>query len=156
MTQTLSVFTPFTDWSLAAFKSTAFLRITTVKPRIKNLVVVASLIAILLGASAEARVFDDPTAGGTVISNRAEASYRNEAGEAFSTVSPTVTITVLTVATIAVTPDETAPSDTVAPRDRITRLRFTFEMADITHLSSVLAAVKKVDGVFDALRVVPS
>jgi len=41
-------------------------------------------------------------------------------------------------------------------RDRITRLRFTFEMADITHLSSVLAAVKKVDGVFDALRVVPS
>ena len=38
-------------------------------------------------------------------------------------------------------------------RDRITRLRFTFELADITHLSDVLGAVKKVDGVFDAYRV---
>ena len=36
-------------------------------------------------------------------------------------------------------------------RDRITRLRFTFEMADIAHLSSVLAAVKRVESVFDAL-----
>jgi GTP pyrophosphokinase len=41
-------------------------------------------------------------------------------------------------------------------RDRITRLRFTFEMADIAHLSSVLAAVKKVDGVFDAYRILSS
>jgi guanosine-3',5'-bis(diphosphate) 3'-pyrophosphohydrolase len=41
-------------------------------------------------------------------------------------------------------------------RDRITRLRFTFELADIAHLSSVLAAVKRVDGVYDAYRVVPS
>jgi GTP diphosphokinase / guanosine-3',5'-bis(diphosphate) 3'-diphosphatase len=41
-------------------------------------------------------------------------------------------------------------------RDRITRLRFTFELADIAHLSSVLGAVKRVDGVFDAYRVVPS
>ena len=41
-------------------------------------------------------------------------------------------------------------------RDRITRLRFTFELADIAHLSGVLAAVKRIDGVFDAYRVVPS
>jgi GTP pyrophosphokinase len=40
-------------------------------------------------------------------------------------------------------------------RDRIVRLRFTFELADITHLSSVLQAVKRVDGVFDAYRMVP-
>jgi GTP diphosphokinase / guanosine-3',5'-bis(diphosphate) 3'-diphosphatase len=40
-------------------------------------------------------------------------------------------------------------------KDRITRLRFTFELADITHLSGVLAAVKKVEGVYDAYRVVP-
>ena len=38
-------------------------------------------------------------------------------------------------------------------RDRIARLRFTFELADIAHLSNVLGAVKKVDGVFDAYRV---
>jgi len=41
-------------------------------------------------------------------------------------------------------------------RDRITRLRFTFEMADIAHLSSVLVAVKRVESVFDAFRVVPT
>ncbi len=41
-------------------------------------------------------------------------------------------------------------------RDRITRLRFTFELADITHLSSIIAAVKRVDGVYDAYRVVSS
>ena len=41
-------------------------------------------------------------------------------------------------------------------RDRITRLRFTFELADIAHLSSVLASVKRVEGVFDAYRMVPN
>jgi guanosine-3',5'-bis(diphosphate) 3'-pyrophosphohydrolase len=41
-------------------------------------------------------------------------------------------------------------------RDRIVRLRFTFELGDITHLSSVLASVKRVENVFDAYRVVPS
>ncbi len=41
-------------------------------------------------------------------------------------------------------------------RDRIVRLRFTFELADIAHLSSVLESVKRVENVFDAYRVVPS
>ncbi|MEX0984235.1 MAG: bifunctional (p)ppGpp synthetase/guanosine-3',5'-bis(diphosphate) 3'-pyrophosphohydrolase [Actinomycetota bacterium] len=41
-------------------------------------------------------------------------------------------------------------------RDRLTRLRFAFELGDIGHLSSILTAVKRVDGVFDAYRVVPS
>jgi GTP pyrophosphokinase len=41
-------------------------------------------------------------------------------------------------------------------KDRITRLRFTFELADIAHLSSVLATVKRVESVYDAYRVVPS
>ncbi len=40
-------------------------------------------------------------------------------------------------------------------KDRIATLRFTFELADIAHLSSILSAVKRVDGVFDAYRVVP-
>jgi GTP pyrophosphokinase len=44
---------------------------------------------------------------------------------------------------------------TATGRDRITRLRFTFELADIAHLSSTLAAVKRVEGVFDAYRLVP-
>jgi GTP pyrophosphokinase len=45
---------------------------------------------------------------------------------------------------------------TTTGRDRITRLRFTFELADITHLSSILAAVKRVESVYDAYRIVPS
>jgi len=40
-------------------------------------------------------------------------------------------------------------------KDRIATLRFTFELADIAHLRSVLSAVKRIDGVFDAFRVVP-
>jgi guanosine-3',5'-bis(diphosphate) 3'-pyrophosphohydrolase len=40
-------------------------------------------------------------------------------------------------------------------KDRIAKLQFTFELADITHLAGVLQTVKKVDSVFDAYRVVP-
>jgi GTP pyrophosphokinase len=40
-------------------------------------------------------------------------------------------------------------------KDRVAKLRFTFELADITHLTGILQSVKKVDGVFDAYRVVP-
>jgi GTP pyrophosphokinase len=40
-------------------------------------------------------------------------------------------------------------------RDRTTTLRFTFELADITHLAGILGAVKKVENVYDAFRVVP-
>jgi guanosine-3',5'-bis(diphosphate) 3'-pyrophosphohydrolase len=40
-------------------------------------------------------------------------------------------------------------------KDRIATLRFTFELGDIGHLSSILSAVKRVDSVFDAFRVVP-
>ncbi|MGA8211063.1 MAG: bifunctional (p)ppGpp synthetase/guanosine-3',5'-bis(diphosphate) 3'-pyrophosphohydrolase [Nocardioidaceae bacterium] len=38
-------------------------------------------------------------------------------------------------------------------RDRIAKSRFTFEMADPRHLGHVLKAVRSVDGVFDAYRV---
>jgi GTP pyrophosphokinase len=40
-------------------------------------------------------------------------------------------------------------------RDRVTTLRFTFELADIAHLSGLLAAVRKIENVYDAYRVVP-
>jgi len=41
-------------------------------------------------------------------------------------------------------------------RDRIATLRFTLELADAEHLSSIISAVKRVDGVFDAYRLVPN
>jgi GTP pyrophosphokinase len=40
-------------------------------------------------------------------------------------------------------------------RDRVTTLRFTFELGDIGHLSQILGAVKRVENVYDAYRVVP-
>jgi GTP pyrophosphokinase len=39
--------------------------------------------------------------------------------------------------------------------DRIARLRFEFELADPGHLDSILAAVKRVDSVYEANRVLP-
>ena len=81
-------------------------------------------MTVLLGASIDlwARGLEGSTDAGTVISNRAEATYQDVTGESFSTVSPTVTLSVLAVATLVVTPDETAPSDTVVPHERVTRL----------------------------------
>jgi GTP pyrophosphokinase len=46
-------------------------------------------------------------------------------------------------------------ASTTTGKDRVARFRFTFELADIAHLESILRAVRKVDGVFDARRVVP-
>jgi GTP pyrophosphokinase len=39
--------------------------------------------------------------------------------------------------------------------DRIARLRFEFELADPGHLDSILSAVKRVDSVYEAARVLP-
>ena len=39
--------------------------------------------------------------------------------------------------------------------DQIAHLRFEFELADPSHLESVLATVKRVDSVYDAYRVLP-
>lgn len=44
---------------------------------------------------------------------------------------------------------------TTVGKDRIASLRFTFELGDIAHLSSLLTAIKRVDGVYDAFRIVP-
>ncbi len=38
-------------------------------------------------------------------------------------------------------------------RERMAISRFTFEMADPAHLGHVIAAVRRVDGVFDAYRI---
>jgi GTP pyrophosphokinase len=38
-------------------------------------------------------------------------------------------------------------------RDRVAKIRFTFEMADAKHLDTVLKAVRSVPGVFDVYRV---
>ncbi len=47
-------------------------------------------------------------------------------------------------------------SETLTGNDRVTRMRFEFELADPTHLESVLNAIKRIDSVYDAYRVLPS
>src|SRR5436190_5752223 len=86
----------------------------------KNIIPVAlALIAML--SSAHARMADGGSSAGMVISNRAEATYEDGSGASYNAVSETVTITIAAVAGVVVTPDETAPSNTIAPHDQVTR-----------------------------------
>ena len=39
--------------------------------------------------------------------------------------------------------------------DRIAMLRFDFELADPSHLDTLIANVKRIDSVYDAYRVLP-
>lgn len=84
-----------------------------------------ALLVSLAALAAGGRVADARDGGvgaGVVISNRAEATYADETGQEFLTVSPTVSVTVSTVAAVTVTPDETEPSASVGPDERVTRL----------------------------------
>jgi guanosine-3',5'-bis(diphosphate) 3'-pyrophosphohydrolase len=38
--------------------------------------------------------------------------------------------------------------------DRVAKMRFEFELADPSHLESVLRVIKQIDGVYDAYRMV--
>ena len=46
-------------------------------------------------------------------------------------------------------------SSTHTTPDRVSRMRFEFELADPAHLDSVLEALKQLDSVYDAYRLVP-
>jgi hypothetical protein len=114
--------------------------------RIVSLFTLVLLVAMV--ASGRAGAIDDPVDAGTVISNRAEATYTDASGTGFSTVSETVTVTVLTVSALVVTPDETEPSATVAPNERVTRLfricntGNTPDLYTITHISPLSSSTR--------------
>lgn len=92
--------------------------------RTKKVSAVAKLLVVLMAfaMTLAARAIEGTTDAGTIISNRAEATYTDGTGENYTAVSATVTVTILPVATVIVTPDETASSETVAPHDQVTRL----------------------------------
>jgi guanosine-3',5'-bis(diphosphate) 3'-pyrophosphohydrolase len=46
-------------------------------------------------------------------------------------------------------------SETLTSADRVSKMRFEFELADPAHLDSLLNALKRVDSVYDAYRIVP-
>ena len=52
-------------------------------------------------------------------------------------------------------PDVLACTTQVDTSERVARERFDFELADPSHLDAVLAAVRKVDAVFDVYRILP-
>jgi uncharacterized repeat protein (TIGR01451 family) len=81
----------------------------------------ALTVLFLSAVGTWARPLDVSSGAGATITNRAEATYQDAAGESFSTVSETVTVTVVAVATLVVTPDDTTPSDSVSPHDQATR-----------------------------------
>ena len=84
---------------------------------------IAAVVALVFGSASSswARLLDGTSPGGSVITNQATATYRDDTGESFTTVSETVTLTVIAVASITVTPDETVASETVGPREQVTR-----------------------------------
>ncbi|MGI8654060.1 MAG: isopeptide-forming domain-containing fimbrial protein [Pyrinomonadaceae bacterium] len=98
----------------------------TVKVHLKT-IAYALVLALLVAGTTLARALvladDSPssTAAGTIITNHAEATYEDESGTGFATVSQTISVMVLPVAALAVMPRETNPSATVAPNERITR-----------------------------------
>jgi uncharacterized repeat protein (TIGR01451 family) len=112
-----------------------------IAPRTRH-AIVAFVCTLLLvqSAVALARGFDGPTTAGTQITNRAEATYVDDSGTSFTTVSPTVTMTILAVTTLTVTPDETTPSATVGPRERVVRLFRTCNAGNTTDAYSIKSA----------------
>jgi len=46
-------------------------------------------------------------------------------------------------------------STTATGPDRVSKMRFEFELGDPNHLESMLSAVKRIEGVYDAYRIVP-
>ncbi|MBC7929941.1 MAG: DUF11 domain-containing protein, partial [Rubrivivax sp.] len=94
---------------------------TNARPRSLACALALLLLAAFMAGGRVALARGGAAEAGVTISNRAEATYTDDDGTPYGTVSPTITLTVLTVAAVTVTPDETEPSATVAPNERVTR-----------------------------------
>src|SRR5437764_10714106 len=94
--------------------------------KLHKLIVAFGFALALATTGVGARLLDGdnkpPTPADTVISNTAEATYYDETGTGYATISQSITVTILSVTALTVTPDETAPSATVGPHDHVTRV----------------------------------
>ena len=86
---------------------------------IASVLIAMSVAAI---ATSRTRSFTEVTNSGTVITNRAEATYESGDGATYRVASQTVTFTVQAVASLTVGPKETTPSANVGPQQRVDRL----------------------------------
>ncbi|MGH9120740.1 MAG: TGS domain-containing protein, partial [Acidimicrobiales bacterium] len=104
--------------------------------------------AVAMTSSAELRArqieveWDRDRAGSFVVSIEVEALDRSKLLRDVSTVLADHKVNILSCFTHTGT-------------DRVARLRFEFELADPSHLDSLLATIKRIDSVYDAYRVVP-
>lgn len=87
-----------------------------------------------------AQTLRDATPAGTVITNRADASYQDTEGNNFSTVSQTIMVTVAAVPAINVTPDETAPSAQITPNQSGVRLFQICNTGNVTDFYTITSA----------------
>ena len=104
--------------------------------------VAIALIAVLsafLGISSG--LVGEPTGSGTIITNRAEATYDGGDGSTYRVASETVTFTVLAVPSLTVGPKETTPSSSIGPQERIERL-FTICNAGNVNNSYVVTSIE--------------
>ncbi|HEV8369178.1 MAG TPA: hypothetical protein VGQ39_14590, partial [Pyrinomonadaceae bacterium] len=118
--------------------------------KVTTTLIATVLCALTIAAQVPNHGPNSTTPAGTSISVRAEASYRNEAGELITTVSESTTVTVGTVSGLVVTPDDSAPSSNSTPHERVTSVfsicnagnisdRFTLKRAEITPPASLVA-----------------
>ncbi|MBD0371829.1 MAG: DUF11 domain-containing protein, partial [Pyrinomonadaceae bacterium] len=89
--------------------------------KLKVLLLITFLIAGGAARSLALSADGDATTAGVVITNRASASYEDEEGRRFDVVSENVSVTVLAVSAIVVTPDESEASASVTPNERAFR-----------------------------------
>src|SRR6185436_1066613 len=80
--------------------------------KLKFLFLPALLVLTLSLSSLPAKA---QTAGGTIISNQASATYSDGSGGSYATVSNTVTVTVANVSGLTITPDLSPDLSNVAP-----------------------------------------
>lgn len=72
------------------------------------------------------------SAEGETISNFAKATYEDDNGTVFETVSPVVSVQVKSISSIVVTPDETQASETVGANEEITR---SFDICNASNIA---------------------
>lgn len=80
------------------------------------------------------------TAANTTISNVARGEYVDQIGTAYSALSPTVTIDVLPISVLTVSPDEVNPTDVIAANETITREFKACNNGNLTESYSLTAA----------------
>lgn len=126
--------------------------------RYRSAPIIVLLFALLVAGKSSVGAFlpdGESTQAGAVITNRAESTYFDEEGTSFSTVSPTVSVTVVGVSSLAVTPDETQASASVGPHEthtrtfRICNLGNTTDLYTLTSLE-VTAPARVANLYFDA------